>query len=265
MGLLDKVVSFEKRLEKLAARRGASVAPIEMRRASLDDVEEHVTAAGRSRRVFPYDRIAVEVLPPADDRAAFEAVLNPDEGFTQAVRERLAESGCERVGRLTIGVKVLRKPRPGWPEGVRFQVTYERGEAPPAAKEPVAAAPTAAAHLVVVEGEAGENHYSLSAECTNIGRLEAVTDNDRRIVRRNQVVFLDTEGETNQTVSRAQAHIRFTPPAEYRLFDDHSAYGTRIIRQGKTIDLPSGSPRGVKLRNGDEIYFGRARVLFRIE
>jgi hypothetical protein len=264
MRLLDKVIGIEKRLEKLAAIKDAPVAPIEIRRAVLDDIEQHVTPAGRSRRVFPYDRVTVDVLPPAEDRASFQAVLNPDEGFTQAVRERLAEAGCDRVGKLKVVVKVLKKARSGWPEGTRFQLTYEREDAPEA-DETEAAAPSGPAQLVVLEGEAAEKSYTLSGDCTNIGRQEAVTDKERRIVRRNQVVFLDTEGETNQTVSRAQAHIRFAPPAEYRLFDDHSAYGTRIIRQGRTIDLPSGSPRGVKLQHGDEIYFGRARVAFQAE
>jgi hypothetical protein len=264
MGLLDKVVSIEKRLEKLASRKDVPAAPIEIRRALLDDIEEHVTPAGRSRRVFPYTRVTVDVLPPADARAAFEAVLNPDEGLAQAVRERLAEAGCDRIGKLEFAVNVLEQPRPGWPEGTRFQVTYERAAAPAAAEGRVAPVPTGPAQLTVLDGEAAEKTYTLSGERVNVGRQEAVTDKERRIVRRNQVVFLDTEGETNQTVSRAQAHITFAPPAEYRLFDDHSAYGTRIIRQGTTIDLPSGSPRGVRLQHGDEIYFGRARVLFEV-
>jgi len=66
----------------------------------------------------------------------------------------------------------------------------------------------------------------------------------------------------NDTVSRAQAHILRTSAGEYRLFDDRSSHGTRIFREGRTIALPSGSPRGVKLQPGDEIYFGQACVRF---
>ncbi len=127
------------------------------------------------------------------------------------------------------------------------------------------AGPARPAQIVVIEGSATKKAYTVSGERTNIGRLAEVTDKHRRVVRRNQIVFLDADTETNQTVSRAQAHIRFSPPAEYRLFDDHSSYGTRIVRGGRMIELPSGSPRGAKLQAGDEIYFGRARVVFQIK
>jgi hypothetical protein len=274
MGILDKVVKIEKRIEKLAARKDAPATPIEIRRAILDDIEDQVRPAGRSRKVFPYDRLTIEVLAgrgkatarrsPA--RAELEAVLNPEDGLVDAIRERLQEAGCDRVGRLEVSVKVIGKARPDWKPGALFQVTYERSEAanaPAAPKTPHAASPRQA-QLVVLEGDATKKAYLLSGERTNIGRLAEVADKHRRVVRRNQVVFLDADNETNQTVSRAQAHIRFAPPAEFRLYDDHSSYGTRILRDGRMIDLPSGSPRGVKLQPGDEIYFGRARVLFRM-
>jgi hypothetical protein len=312
MGILDKVVKIEKTIEKLAARKGVPVTPIEIRRAILDDIEEHVQPAGRSRRVFPYDEIAVEVLaggdrgrradkdaaratPPTPGRAELEAVLDPDEGFTDAIREHLHEAGCDRIGRLHVSVKVIAKRRADWRAGTVFQVTYQRSESagaeaagarargaasategaqlgPPGPDRPTSAGEGGAktaqprqAQLVVLDGSATKKAYALSGERTNVGRLAEVTDKHRRIVRRNQVVFLDVDSEANQTVSRAQAHIRFTAPDEYRLFDDHSSYGTRIARSGRMIELPSGSPRGAKLQSGDEIYFGRARVVFQLK
>jgi hypothetical protein len=271
MSILDKVVKIEKHLDKLAGRRGVPASPIEIRRAILDDIEEHVQPAGRARRVFPYDQLLVEVLTALPDRAAVEAVLSPDEGLVEAIRERLHEAGCERVGRLHVTVKLLRKARPGWEPG-GFQITYERteggaareAETPPGADRESAVAGKHA-QLVVVEGEATRKTYTLAGERVNVGRLAEVTDKDRRVVRRNHVVFLETESETNQTVSRAQAHISITPSGEFRLFDDRSSYGTRVVREGRMIELPSGSPRGVKLRSGDEIYFGRARVQFLVK
>ncbi len=315
MGILDKVVKIEKRIEKLASRKDAVVTPIEIRQAILDDIEGHVQPAGRGRRVFPYDEIAIEVLSsggrkapgttrtgtlPAPGRAELEAVLDPEQGLTDAIGERLREAGCDRVGRLHVSVKVVSKRRAEWQPGVLFHVSDARGDAasapsrlrtpalPPegvearrASSRPVvpaearkARAPheegqeapgTRHAQLSVVEGEATRKAYALTGERTNIGRLAEVTDKHRRIVRRNQIVFLDVDTEANQTVSRAQAHIRFTPPDEYRLYDDHSSYGTRIARDGRMIELPSGSPRGVKLQSGDEIYFGRARVVFQLK
>jgi hypothetical protein len=293
MSILDKVVRIEKTIEKLAARKDAPVTALEIRRAILDDVEEQVTPAGRSRRVFPYDEVAIEVLggdsrsrtattarrasgPALPARAELEAVLDPDAGFLEAIRDRLQEAGCERPGRLNVSVTVLRKARPDWKAGILFRVAYTRTPSPAAHQPPVRegaatqpAAPSAdaarPAQIVVLEGDATKKAYTLSGERTNIGRLAEVTDRHRRVVRRNQIVFLDADSETSQTVSRAQAHIRFTPPAEYRLFDDHSSYGTRIVRGGRMIELPSGSPRGARLQAGDEIYFGRARVMFQIK
>lgn len=308
MGILDKVVKIEKRIEKLAARKQSPATPIEIRRAILDDIEEQVRPAGRSRKVFPYDRVTIEVLVGRGDstaarrrpaRAEIEAVLNPDEGLVDAIRERLQEAGCDRVGRLEVSVKAIAKARADWKTDALFQVTYQRTDAASAPAAPKAARPAVAprgavasaagtgaagragsapaaparpgaaipaqAQLVVLEGDATRKTYPLGGERINVGRLAEVADQHRRIVRRNQVVFLDVDSETNQTVSRAQAHIRFAPPSEFRLYDDHSSYGTRILREGRMIDLPSGSPRGVKLQHGDEIYFGRARVLFQVK
>jgi pSer/pThr/pTyr-binding forkhead associated (FHA) protein len=62
-------------------------------------------------------------------------------------------------------------------------------------------------------------------------------------------------------VSRKHAHIRFDG-SEYRLCDDSSEYGTRVFRDGRSIDVPPGNRRGEKLRSGDEIYVGRACLRF---
>ncbi len=273
MSILDKVVKIEKSLEKLAARKGAAPTPLEIRRAILEDIEEQVRPAGRSRRVFPYDRVTIEVLEGSGaNRAELQAVLDPGEGLADAIRDRLKEAGCDRVGRLDVSLKVIRKTPPAWQAGAVFGVTYERseaaGKAVSAGTEPGPAAeatPARPAQLVVIEGDATRKLYALTGECTNIGRLPEVTDKHRRVVRRNQVVFRDVETEANQTVSRAQAHIVFTPPDQYRLFDDRSSYGTRIMRGGRTIDLSAGGPRGVRLQPGDEIHFGRARGLFQVK
>ena len=49
---------------------------------------------------------------------------------------------------------------------------------------------------------------------------------------------------------------------EYRLCDDGSEFGTRVFRDGRSIECPSGNRRGEKLRSGDEIYLGRACLRF---
>jgi pSer/pThr/pTyr-binding forkhead associated (FHA) protein len=63
------------------------------------------------------------------------------------------------------------------------------------------------------------------------------------------------------TVSRRHAHIRLEG-GEYRISDDESEFGTRIFRDGRSIEVPAGNRRGERLRPGDEIYLGRACLRF---
>jgi hypothetical protein len=264
MGILDKVTRIEKSIEKLAARKGVVRQPMEIRRAVLDEIEELVEPAGRSRRVFPFNRVVVEVLA-ADpkQRAAMEAVLEGDHEIATSIGQRLREAGCPPPADLEIQLRFLKAAKADWEEGRSFRVVPERRERPRAAaagEKP----PEVQAQIIVLKGTAARKQFALTGACTNVGRLVEVLDRQGRVVRRNQVVFLDSQDDATQTVSRAQAHIQFVPPAEFRLYDDRSAYGTRILRSGRTIAIPSGSPRGVKLRSGDEIYFGQASVRFEI-
>lgn len=265
MGILDKVAKIEKRIERLATRKDVARHPVEIRRAILDDIDEHVEPAGRSRRVLPYNHLTVTVATTdAAERAAFEAVLEA-EVLTQTVVDHLKETGSEPGPGFAVAVRFVRRAPSAWKAGRVFETTYGRQAASPKAPAVTSTGRKPAvgpAQVVVVKGQTTKKAFVLAGERTNIGRLAEVTDKDQRIVRRNQVVFVESDDEANQTVSRAQAHILFAPPSEYRLHDDRSSHGTRIFRGGRTIEIPSGSPRGVKLRDGDEIYFGRACVRF---
>ena len=93
---------------------------------------------------------------------------------------------------------------------------------------------------------------------------ESTRDTRDRLVRSNHLVFVEGSGGVNQTVSRCHAHIVVAPASSAtRVYDDCSAQGTGIVRDGRTIAVPPGS-RGVQLRSGDEIVFGDARVRVRI-
>ena len=110
--------------------------------------------------------------------------------------------------------------------------------------------------LVVMQQGASEEQIDAV-----IGRLVELTDDEQRVVRRNDIVFEEGADEANGTVSRKHAHIKLEAGA-YRICDDGSEYGTRIFRQGRTIEVPEGNRRGERLRPGDEIYLGRACVRF---
>lgn len=260
MSILDKMTRLEKRLQQLSRRDDVPPEPVEVRRGILDDVEDMVRAAGRSRRVFPYNRLRVHVLAAdAASKAAMQAVLGGDEEMRAAVRERLRDTGCAVPDDLAVRLLLVRKRAAAWPPARAWHVAGERLEPAPA---PATATPVAAgearAQLLVVKGTAARRTFPLRGDRVNIGRQADVLDRDRRVVRRNQVVFEDADDGVNQTVSRAHAHIRISPSGECRLFDDRSWYGTRVFRGGETIAVPAGASRGVRLRGGDEIYLGQA-------
>jgi len=261
MSILDKMTRLERRLQQLSRRDDVPPEPVEVRRGILDDVEDMVKAAGRSRRVFPYNRLRVQVLAPdGAARAAARAVLGGDAEMLAAIRERLHEGGCSVPGDLQVKLLLVRKRAAAWPPARAWHVVGERVEgAPhPAPAPSTSAAPETITQLVLVKGTATRRSFPVRGERVNIGRQADVLDRDRRVVRRNQVVFEDSDDPVNQTVSRAHAHLRVTPSGEVRLFDDRSSYGTRVFRGGETIAVPSGASRGVRLRDGDEIYLGQA-------
>jgi pSer/pThr/pTyr-binding forkhead associated (FHA) protein len=115
--------------------------------------------------------------------------------------------------------------------------------------------------VVVVKGKTSQTEYVLGKARTNVGRTEELMDADQRVVRRNDIAFEDGADEASGTVSRKHAHIRHDA-GEYRICDDGSEFGTRVFRDGRSIEVPAGNRRGEKLRSGDEIYLGRACLRF---
>jgi hypothetical protein len=98
-----------------------------------------------------------------------------------------------------------------------------------------------------------------------VGRLAEVMDREGRLIRKNDVAFLDNEEDVNSTVGRIHARIWFDHERkDYCIIDEASRYGTRVIREGRSIEVPGGNTRGLRLRSGDEIYFGQACLRFEI-
>jgi pSer/pThr/pTyr-binding forkhead associated (FHA) protein len=72
--------------------------------------------------------------------------------------------------------------------------------------------------------------------------------------------------EQKTTVSRAHARRVYDPArGGYRLLDEGSTRGTRIIRRGELIKVPKNDPRGVLLISGDEIQLGDVVLRVTIE
>jgi hypothetical protein len=208
--------------------------------------------------VLPCTHIRIRVTAPTPARrAAIDAVFGNGSGFRDAVLRRLRDRRASTPDGFDVSLKVSGKTAPDAPP---VQIDYLRRP------EKAAASPIAAmrAHIVVTRGTAARKVYVCTGRRINIGRVEDVLGADHHVLRRNHITFEGAQDAANETVSRSHAHILFTPSTgEFRVFDDRSSYGTRIFRDGRTIDVPSA--RGALLRSGDEISFGRAAVRFAIK
>lgn len=264
MAIRDRILDIEQRLKRLAGEP-APTEPIEIRQAVIQAVVDLAQPAGRGRRVLPYDRVAIDILAPsAETRRIFEAVFGRDEGLHAAIRRALAAAGCDAAAPLVVEVHYRKRAAGDWTSDQRFAVTGRASVTTPA--PPPTAVPASGPYatppglplvtLKVIKGRAVRKTVELRAERINIGRHDEVSDRDRRLVRRNQVVFVEGE-PLSESVSRAHAHIRCTTTGDCRVRDDNSSYGTRIVRAGTTIDVMPSNTRGVRLQSGDELHLGR--------
>ncbi len=245
-------------------------APLEIRRAVLDEAESKVAAVGEGKRLFPYNRLRVHLLATGpEERAVLEAAVKEAWDLQNEIAGRLADRGCPVPAGFTVET-VFDEPRPEFGER-RFFVEYEKAESPapvavaissPSVSSPspsVSVRPTLV--LTVVKGDAYQHVYEFEdLPRVHLGRLEEVVDADGRVRRRNDVAFRE-EGEVNTTVSREHARLTWDDATGgYWLRAEQNASGTRIYRNGRTIDVSAHDRRGVRIQGGDEIYLGRACV-----
>ena len=218
-----------------------------LHRAIVAEIESKVQIMARGRRLFPFAHVGVTLVAAEEERrtilqAAFGERLGTD------IRDALEGSATELPRGFAVEVRTAEAGLGA------YEIAYSTVPVP----VNVVVMP---ARLVVVKGKATETVYAVDRARTNMGRLPEIVDGDYRIVRRNDVVFEDGADEANASVSRKHAHI-LRDGAEFRLVDDGSEYGTRVFRDGRSLEVPPGDRRGEKLRAGDEIYLGRACLRF---
>ena len=262
------VLGRARRLESAIAGRLDQVAkglvpsrsrqPLEILLAILEAVEQRIEPTGRGARVFPFNRVEVSVVAPSlEARGRLEAVLGGDTPLQTRVLDRLRSAGCSPVD-VVIEVRYVDTAEASWnvPE---FDLQFARIARPETDRRDLDAQP-APIEIRAVVGEMERWAYSLAAPRIDIGRGAEVRDYRNRLIRTNHVVFTESGGGVNETVSRTHAHIAYEPPTgRFRLHDDASEHGTAIIRGGKTIPVIRGT-RGVRLQPDDEVVLGEARV-----
>ncbi len=249
---------------------------VSLHHAILEEIESKVETVARGRRVFPYAHLVVTLVSPeAERRSVLAAAFGPRLG--EDVAESLRAAACDVPAAFAVEIRTAEAgERPFAIEysvgqtidfrGLPTSVSGLQAENPPASGNagagPTRPAPvTSPARLIVTKGQTDHPEYVLEKPRTNLGRLPELMHADQRIARRNDIVFEEGADEASSTVSRQHAHIR-REGSDYRLCDDGSEFGTRVFRDGRSIDVPAHNRRGEKLRAGDEIYLGRACLRF---
>ena len=235
-------------------------APLEVREAIIEDIEQRVESAGAGRRVLPYNRITVTMLA-ADkpSRMRLQAALA---GLQESIVARLTEIRCVIPAGFAVETRYITRAPAAWAPHQRLAFTYDQREA----SDVPTAAPNEPARLriTIARGQATHASYTFAESHIRIGRSAQPVDGLGRL-RTNQVVFLEDGDDHTRTVGRAHASIRYdTTRREYRVFDDGSHNGTRVMRDGALFEVKPHDPVGVTLRSGDEIQVGSAALRIQI-
>ncbi len=230
---------------------------LEIHRALLDDVTAHVDTLRRGKQVFSYTQLKIRILLPDPAlQRSYELVFVEGDALARDIRLRLEDQRVELPAHLAVQVELV----PELPPEVAargFDVHYGSIPAPERSGEVMEV------RLTVLAGSAEQQQLCLKKKRINLGRLVEVIDADGRLTRKNDVAFRDDGHAPNPSVSRAHAHIEFDrESAVFRLFDDRSAHGSTVIRDGSVIPVPQGTSKGIALKHGDEIVLGQASLRF---
>jgi FHA domain len=228
----------------------ADARPLEVRARVLEMIEARVEPSGNGRRAFPYADVTITLLAEDDTRrAALESVFGE---FAEVVSARLEELRCDRRACL-FRIEYVDERRDGWSGDQRFAVAMQG-----LADRIVETIAPPVLQLDAVRGTTASPSYASANAHVRIGRTEDPIDH-RGEVRHNDIVFVESAGDQSATVGRAHASIRYhADRREYRIFDDGSANGTRVMRNGRAIPVMPTDPVGVALASGDEIVLGAA-------
>ena len=268
MDILGKARRLESKIARTfdhaaqrVSRSGARE-PLEIAHAVVEALEQEVQPAGRGRHVFPVNRLKLSVVAPSGEaRARLEAVFDGETSLQDRIVDRLRTAGCEVPG-LAVETAFVPHAESAWTnpdfhlEFARVTATDQVAPQPDSRPAPL--------ELTIVHGSAEHCAYTFTLARIDLGRCAEVRDSRNRLIRTNHVAFADSAGELNQSVSRRHAHIDYAVDTRhYRVYDDRSAHGTGVLRNGRTITVHPGS-RGTRLESGDEIVLGEARLRVKI-
>jgi hypothetical protein len=257
--ILDKVLRSAGQLDAVvdgfvnARLRGDRLlTPAEILAAVTREAEAAITL-GPDGPMFPYNRVLVTLAADTPERRTeLQATLPADH-----VHERLFQH-LQRRAEVAPDFRVEVRLAPGSENPAGFTVALRHVAARVPTEHPVA---PRAARLVSPDGSL---RFTLSEGTTHVGRMADVHDRGGRLVRRNQIAL---EGNAeSRTVSRAHARIqgiRDRDTLVFTLIDEGSRYGSTVVRGGRAHKVLHGNA-GFRLKDGDEVHFGRVHLQFRL-
>ena len=257
----DRIVAIEQMLDSrmsLLVRNGERAPePLEVANAIVKDIRGEVVRDAGGNAVFPHGHVVVDLLTGALRPGASLEPLTGDR-LQAATRQSLAELECRIQSDLSFEVRAVTRPTDGWPAGAAYRLSFD--DRPRRPECSMRAGDRVLTLTLSPDGDP-QTHQMLEGRI-DIGSVAEVRDRQGRLVRRNAVCISDQQ-DPKRSVSRRHAHITASKDAHgrvsYVLHDDASTYGTRVVRGGETIGVLPGTS-GVRLRDGDEVYFGAARV-----
>ena len=190
--------------------------------------------------------------------SAFEESFVREDALKKYLLQTLAETGTQYPDEFQARIELQSVRGPEGIETAPFEIDYIRPNVMRLEEVPEV-------RLSVTRGTAEKQAYRLKKDRILVGRPAEVLDREGRIVRRNDIVFLESEDEAGASVG--SSHARIWHDYEKRGFwimDEGSRYGTRILRDGSVIEVPGDDPSGVQVRPGDDLYFGQAGIHFEI-
>jgi hypothetical protein len=270
MDIFDKARRLEENIAhgvtgaaRSLVRRDGAREPIELTHAIVNAVEREIQPGGRGTRVFPFNTIDVSIVAPSDHaRARLETIVNGDLPLRDRITDRLQAARCTTEN-LAVSIHYVLRAQKHWTDpqfAIAFsKIARETPDAP--AGEPL----PPRLEMTVVHGTAEHRRYAFVSQRIYLGRGGDVRDSRHGFIRTNHVAFSDNSAEVNLTISRQHSHIAYDPRSgQFRLHDDGSVHGTKVVRKGRTLSVPFGA-RGVRLQSGDDIVLGEARVQVKFE
>ena len=254
--VLGKVVEGVRSAIDPRVNLGTDATMLDLRAAVIEHVEQSVAAAGRGTRVLPGPVVVVQVHPSGfKDSRALGAVMDD---LRPVLIERLEAMKCIVPANFQVQIKTVSRRPIGWDPKQRFAVVFDKAKSDRVPGTDIIE--PRGLRLVVRRGSAQKKIFDLLVPVIRIGRTRFPADAQGH-VRTNDIAFADDGSALSRSVGRGHAEIRFMPGAgTYRVFDQGSANGTRVLRKGRLTEVAPNDPAGMVIHPGDEVHLGSAVI-----